>query len=156
MAIGTTEGDLTTENLNEMLEIEGELIDTREERKQKQEIVVANEEESKLSSETQSDLKYARDNMYEIIEAGQHALEELQDVARNSQHPRAYEVLQQTVKTMIEANERLVELNNTRKKLEEQSNSKTTKADVNVENAVFVGNTSDLQKLIAEQKKKNE
>lgn len=154
MAIGTTEMDVTTESLNELLEIEGELIEKKNE---KSDIVESNESQIvETDTDTNKDYNYARDNMYEIIENGQTALEELMTVAKNSQHPRAYEVLQQTVKTLVEANEKLLVLQKQRQELEEKKGNKTMKAGLNVEQAVFVGNTSDLQRLIDNQKKKNE
>ena len=91
-----------------------------------------------------NDFKYARENLYNIIERGSDALNTLVDVANQSQHPRAFEVVGQLVKTIIDRNKDLLEL---------QKKVKVIKKDIpdqpqNVTNALFVGNTSELQKMI--------
>ena len=97
------------------------------------------------SDETEdNDFKYARENLYNIIERGSDALNTLVDVANQSQHPRAFEVVGQLVKTLSDTNKDLLEL---------QKKVKVIKKDIpdqpqNVTNALFVGNTSELQKMI--------
>ena len=91
-----------------------------------------------------NDFKYARENLYNIIERGSDALNTLVDVANQSQHPRAFEVVGQLVKTLSATNKDLLEL---------QKKVKVIKKDIpdqpqNVTNALFVGNTSELQKMI--------
>ena len=91
-----------------------------------------------------NDFKYARENLYNIIERGSDALNTLVDVANQSQHPRAFEVVGQLVKTLNDTNKDLLEL---------QKKVKVIKKDIpdqpqNVTNALFVGNTSELQKMI--------
>ena len=91
-----------------------------------------------------NDFKYARENLYNIIERGSNALNTLVDVANQSQHPRAFEVVGQLVKTLSYTNKDLLEL---------QKKVKVIKKDIpdqpqNVTNALFVGNTSELQKMI--------
>lgn len=95
-------------------------------------------------SESERDYKYARENFISIIENGTRALEDLLDVATQSQHPRAYEVLAATMKTLIDANKDLVELS--RKKQEQDTPQETSK----VTNNLFVGSTADLQKVLKE------
>ena len=91
-----------------------------------------------------NDFKYARENLYNIIERGSDALNTLVDVANQSQHPRAFEVVGQLVKTLSDTNKDLLEL---------QKKVKVIKKDIpdqpqNVTNALFVGNTSELEKMI--------
>jgi len=91
-----------------------------------------------------TDFKYARENLYNIIEKGSDALNTLVDVANQSQHPRAFEVVSQLVKTLSDTNKDLLEI---------QKKVKVIKKDIpdqpqNVTNALFVGNTSELQKMI--------
>ena len=91
-----------------------------------------------------NDFKYARENLYNIIERGSDALNTLVDVANQSQHPRAFEVVGQLVKTLSDTNKDLLEL---------QKKVKVIKKDIpdqpqNVTNSLFVGNTSELQKMI--------
>lgn len=96
------------------------------------------------TSEADRDYKYARENFINIIEKGAQALEDLLDVATQSQHPRAYEVLATTMKTLIDANKDLVELS--RKK--EELDNPTPVENKNITNQLFVGSTADLQKLL--------
>jgi len=96
--------------------------------------------------ETDDDLKYVRKNLYDLIEKGHGAIDELLIIADQSQHPRSYEVLSGLVKTMVETNKELVSLHHEKQKLqgkEEQSSSSKT-----VNNNLFVGSTSDLLKMI--------
>lgn len=97
----------------------------------------------KDTSEADRDYKYARDNFYHVIEKGTQALEDLLDVASQSQHPRAYEVLATTMKTLIDANKDLVELS--RKKNEEQA---PKSEGAKVTNNLFVGSTAELQQIM--------
>ena len=97
-----------------------------------------------LDETVDNDFKYARENLYNIIERGSDALNTLVDVANQSQHPRAFEVVGQLVKTLSDTNKDLLEL---------QKKVKVIKKDIpdqpqNVTNALFVGNTSELQKMI--------
>lgn len=97
------------------------------------------------TSESERDYKYARQNFIDIIEKGANALEELMDVAVQSQHPRAYEVLATTMKTLIDANKDLVEMsrkNNPEPEQKQASNSNK------VTNNLFVGSTHDLQQIL--------
>ena len=95
-------------------------------------------------SEADRDYKYARENFYSIIEAGTSAIQDLLDVASQSQHPRAYEVLATTMKTMVDANKDLVELS--RKK--QEIDNPTEKPNSVTNNNLFVGSTADLQNIL--------
>ena len=108
------------------------------------EIVTVKNKDSDDTPEADRDYKYARDNFYSIIETGTRALEDLLDVASQSQHPRAYEVLATTMKTLIDANKDLVELSRKKKETdpEKESNSKA------VTNNLFVGSTAELQQIL--------
>lgn len=96
------------------------------------------------------DYNYARDNFYNVIEKGTRALEDLLDVAQQSQHPRAYEVIATTIKTLIDANKDLVELS--LKKQQSELADPTSAPNKVVNNTLFVGTTSDLQKLLRDMK----
>ena len=93
-------------------------------------------------NEDDDDFKYSRENLYHIIERGQDALDGILQVAKETDHPRAYEVAGQLLKTNAENTEKLVNLQTTKKKVNETSGPK------NVTNALFVGSTAELQKLI--------
>ena len=98
--------------------------------------------------ELQDDFTYARENMYAVIEKGSSALEELVDIAVSSQHPRAFEVVATTIKTLIDANKELVELS---KKKNERETSPKVDSGANVtNNNLFVGTTHDLLKVLSD------
>lgn len=95
-------------------------------------------------AEAGNDYKYARENFYNVIEKGTDALEQMLDVARASEHPRAYEVVATLMKTLVDANKDLVDLTDRKNKVNEepQGNALVTN------NNLFVGSTSDLQKML--------
>ena len=98
-------------------------------------------------SEKDKDYKYARENFYNVIEKGTHALDEMLDVAKASEHPRAYEVVSTLMKTLIEANKDLVSMNEKKNKSEEPAEEKSV-----TNNNLFLGSTSELQRLIKDLK----
>ena len=97
---------------------------------------------TQTEDEDNDDFKYSRENLYHIIERGQDALDGILRVAQETDHPRAYEVAGQLLKTNADNAEKLVNLQTTKKKVREESGPK------NVTNALFVGSTAELQKLI--------
>ena len=97
---------------------------------------------TQTENEDDDDFKYSRENLYHIIERGQDALDGILKVAQETDHPRAYEVAGQLLKTNADNAEKLVNLQTTKKKVTEVSGPK------NVTNALFVGSTAELQKLI--------
>ena len=90
------------------------------------------------------DYNYARENYYNLIERNQDAIEEMLEIAKQSEHPRAFEVVGQLIKSGLDANKELMGLHKTKKELSIERGSHTT----TVNNAVFVGSTADLQKLL--------
>ena len=96
------------------------------------------------------DFKYSRENLYNVIERGQDALEGILQVAQESQHPRAYEVAGQILKTNADNAEKLVNLQATKKKLQDSDQPK----QVTNNNTLFVGSTAELQAII--NKKRND
>ena len=93
-----------------------------------------------------ADYKYQRDNFYNLIEKGQNAIEGILNVAKESDHPRGYEVAGNLIKQVAEVTEKLGDLQEKMKKLKEVPNS----APKNVTNALFVGSTAELQKMLKE------
>ena len=91
-----------------------------------------------------ADYKYQRDNYYNLIEKGQNAIEGILNVAKESDHPRGYEVAGNLIKQVAEVTEKLGDLQEKMKKLKEVPNS----APKNVTNALFVGSTAELQKML--------
>jgi Terminase DNA packaging enzyme len=93
------------------------------------------------------DADYSRANYYNLIEKGNEALEGILEVAKESQHPRAYEVAANMIKNLSDVTEKLMILQKQQKELNPQAaEAKTT--NINVDKAVFVGSTTDLLKQI--------
>jgi len=98
---------------------------------------------SESDQTTENDVKYARENLYHLAEKGKDALEELMELAAQSQHPRAYEVVGQLIKTLTDTNERIVDIQQKAKNI-----LSDPKGPDKVTNNLFVGNTSELTKLL--------
>jgi len=101
--------------------------------------------EQPQDSRIDTDFEYARENLMDVISKGQEALFDLMDVAKQSQHPRAYEVLSTLMNTMVGASKDLLELQVKKKKLLESDPEATAQQ---VTNNLFVGTTADLKKLL--------
>ena len=95
-------------------------------------------------NDVDADYKYQRDNFYNLIEKGQDAIQGILNVAKESDHPRGYEVAGNLIKQVAEVTEKLGDLQEKMKKLKEVPNS----APKNVTNALFVGSTAELQKML--------
>jgi len=124
-----------TDALNEVFAIEGELLD-----KPKNIIV------PEIPKEATEDFEVARQNIHGIIKKSSEALDYLLEVAKASEHPRAFEVVSQLTKTLVDANKDLLELQKKIKELKTEEKQNDLKQ--NVTNALFVGSTSELQKFL--------
>ena len=91
------------------------------------------------------DYEYTRGNLYSIIEKGQEAINGILELAQESEMPRAYEVAGQLIKSVSDATDKLMDLQKKLKDVEEESQ---TKGPSTVNNALFVGSTAELQKLL--------
>ena len=91
-----------------------------------------------------ADYDYQRENFYDLIEKGQDAIQGILNVAKESDHPRGYEVAGNLIKQVAEVTEKLGDLQEKMKRLKEVPNS----APKNVTNALFVGSTAELQKML--------
>ena len=92
------------------------------------------------------DYKYQRDNFYNLVEKGSVAIEGILELAKEGEHPRAYEVAGNLIKQVAEVTEKLGDLQEKMRKLKEVPNN----APKNVTNALFVGSTAELQKMLRE------
>jgi hypothetical protein len=102
----------------------------------------------KIKSSTvdiKKDYEYTRGNLYSIIEKGQEAINGILELAQESEMPRAYEVAGQLIKNVSDATDKLMDL---QKKLKDVSEEKDQKGPTTVNNALFVGSTADLQKML--------
>ncbi len=91
------------------------------------------------------DYNYTRGNLYSLIEKGQEAINGILELAQETEQPRAYEVAGQLIKSVADATDKLMEL---QKKLKEVGEEKQTKGPSTVNNALFVGSTAELSKLL--------
>ena len=101
-------------------------------------------EVSKQSQDIQKDYEYTRANLYSLIEKGQEAINGIMELAGEGASPRAYEVAGQLIKSVADTTDKLIDLQKKVKEVEEDT-VKTTNNVTN--NAVFVGSTSELQKM---------
>ena len=124
------------ENLNKEFNIDGEIMKAEETVK---EIRVASSD-----NQVRDDHEYARGNLYNLIEKGQEAINDILDVAKQTNHPRAYEVAGNLIKNVADITDKLLE---SQRKLKEISEEKPKGPNV-VNNSLFVGSTSELQKML--------
>ena len=111
-------------------------------------------QEAPVDDKIDRDYEYARTNFYNVIESGTEALEQMLDVAKASEHPRAYEVVSTIMNTLVNANKDLVKMTIDKEK------DKPKEADTGdmgvTNNNLFVGSTAELQKLVKEMKNSDE
>ena len=96
-------------------------------------------------NDIEKDYEYTRGNLYSIIEKGQEAINGILELAQDSEMPRAYEVAGQLIKSVSDATDKLMDL---QKKLKDVEEENKQKGPSTVNNALFVGSTADLQKLL--------
>ena len=101
-----------------------------------------------ITGDIDKDYEYTRANLYSLIEKGQESLNGIMELAGESASPRAYEVAGQIIKSVADTTDKLMELQKKVKEVDEEK-VKTTNNVTN--NAVFVGSTSDLSKMIKQQ-----
>ena len=97
------------------------------------------------------DYEYARGNLYSLIDKGQEAVNGALDLAMSSDHPRAYEVAGQLIKNVGDVADKLMALQKDKKAIKEESAKKVV-----TNNALFVGSTADLQKMLKQASKKKD
>ena len=111
-----------------------ELVDT----KQVYDVVAQNDDD------VDNDYKYQRENFYGLVEKGSQAIDGILELAKEGEHPRAYEVAGNLIKQVAEVTEKLGDLQEKMRKLKEVPSN----APKNVTNALFVGSTAELQKML--------
>tara|TARA_B100000427_G_scaffold102188_1_gene84420 strand:+ start:192 stop:638 length:447 start_codon:yes stop_codon:yes gene_type:complete len=99
------------------------------------------------------DYDYTRGNLYSIIEKGQEAIDGILELAQETEQPRAYEVAGQLIKSVSDATDKLMDL---QKKLKDVNEEDNKKSPTNVTNALFVGSTAELAKMIKQENLKNQ
>ena len=124
------------QKLDELLDIQGEIVQAEKSLPS----ILQNKDKSQ---EQNSDYKYSREVFYGLVERGQDAIEGILDIARESEHPRVYEVAGQLIKTVSETTEKLIDLQAKMKELD-KDHSMPNK----VQNNLFVGSSTELQRLL--------
>ena len=126
------------DELNETFNTSGDIVNP--------EVVEKKVEKLKDSvDDIKKDYEYTRGNLYSIIEKGQEALNGVLELAQESEMPRAYEVAGQLIKNVADATDRLLDL---QKKLKDVEAEEKVKGPSTVNNALFVGSTADLAKML--------
>ena len=100
------------------------------------------------ANDLDTDYRYARENIYNIIERGQEAIEDLLQDARDSGNARMFEVIGQLIKTVGEQNQNLVNVHKQVKDITQETKDGPSK----VTNALFIGSTAELQKMLKDKK----
>jgi len=98
-----------------------------------------------INDDVKKDYEYTRGNLYSLIEKGQEAINGILELAQESEMPRAYEVAGQLIKNVADATDKLMDL---QKKLKDIEEEKSSKCPTTVNNALFVGSTAELAKLL--------
>mgnify|MGYP001215196884 FL=1 len=134
------------DRVNEILGVESKPnADLMEQKKFEPPVV---REEDKEKQDVDNDHKNSREYYYNLIEKGQEAIQGILDVAKEGQHPRAYEVALAGIKNVADTVDKLQDLNKKLKDLKELPKS----ASPQIKNALFVGSTTDLQKMLKDKK----
>jgi hypothetical protein len=133
------------DSLNDAFNVEGEIvpIETKSEIEKIETI-------ASTLDDVKKDYNYTRGNLYSLIEKGQEAINGILELAQESEMPRAYEVAGQLIKNVADATDKLMDL---QKKLKDIEEEKVGKGPTTVNNALFVGSTAELAKLLKQQPK---
>jgi len=106
---------------------------------------------SSEQNDPEKDYEYSRAQLYDLVEKGQEAVNGILDVCQDSQHPRAYEVAGQLIKHVADTTDKLIDLQKKMKDLDEDKSGPKSVTN----NAMFVGSTSDLQKMLKDMSKQS-
>ena len=135
-------------NLDDAFNVESSIVPTKE----NVGITPEQKPDRFTKDDIEKDYEYTRGNLYSIIEKGQEAINGILELAEDSQMPRAYEVAGQLIKSVSDATDKLMDLQKKLKDVEEETKQKGPNT---VNNAMFVGSTAELQKLLKSQLPKN-
>ena len=133
------------DNLTKALEMNPLVV---EEQKEEQFPVVVDE-----TSDAEQDFELARKNLQELAKKGNKALDELIMLAKNSEHPRAYEVVATLIKTLADTNKDLLETRKRKIDIDKARGVQNDGSPKTVNNNLFVGSTAELQKFLKERAK---
>ena len=131
------------EKIDELLGIQGEIVEVEKR------LPTLSKGNYSKQEEQNSDYKYSREVFYGLVERGQDAIEGILDIARESEHPRVYEVAGQLIKTVGETTEKLIDLQAKVKELDKDDSMPDK-----VQNNLFVGSSTELQRLLKDHAQK--
>ena len=106
----------------------------------------------KIDKDIKDDYEFSRETYRDLINTGVRSLDVLSELARESEHPRAFEVLSTTIKNLGDTTEKLMSLQKSKKELNKEEKEEEQRQVTN--NNVFVGSTTDLQRLLAQDNEK--
>tara|TARA_A100001201_G_scaffold19212_2_gene21594 strand:- start:1281 stop:1703 length:423 start_codon:yes stop_codon:yes gene_type:complete len=133
------------DSLNETFDVQGEIVESQPLKKI--------EKLKETADDIKKDYEYTRGNLYSLIEKGQEAVNGILELAQETEQARAYEVAGQLIKSVADATDKLLDL---QKKLKDVEEDTKKNSPTNVTNALFVGSTADLAKLLKSQQKDND
>jgi hypothetical protein len=128
------------DKLDEVFNVSSEVVSSETTKQEQKELIIPTGKD-----DITKDYQYARGNIYSIIEKGQEALNSALELAQETESARAYEVVGQLIKNVSDSTEKLLEIQKKLKDLEENSSKKGPSS---VTNALFVGSTTELSKLL--------
>ena len=129
------------DSLNETFDVQGEIVESQPLKKI--------EKLKETADDIKKDYEYTRGNLYSLIEKGQEAVNGILEHAQETEQARAYEVAGQLIKSVADATDKLLDL---QKKLKDVEEDTKKSSPTNVTNALFVGSTADLAKLLKQNK----
>jgi hypothetical protein len=138
---------MSFDSLNEAFDVSSEIVSSEPEQ-----VKPVQREVDAIKTDTRKDYEYTRGNLYSLIEKGQEAVNGILELAQETEQARAYEVAGQLIKSVADATDKLLDLQKKLKDVEEESQSK---GPTNVTNALFVGSTADLAKLLKQNKQQD-
>lgn len=132
-------------NFDKKMEEVFDVVPTKEEKTEKLPTVSVKYNETELKQDLTDAYQQSKENLQGIIDQGKDAMEEILQIAKAGQHPRAFEVYGGILKNMVDANKELL---NIQKQMREMEGIKKETNNTNIDKAIFVGSTSELSKLL--------
>jgi hypothetical protein len=133
------------DNLDKVFNVTGDIVSTEVDASVEVKSSPNQIEVNLIIDDIKKDYEYSRGNFYSIIEKGQEAINSVLELAQETESPRAYEVLGQLIKNVSDTTDKLMEL---QKKVKDIGEVKHSNGPTNVTNALFVGSTAELSKLL--------
>ena len=131
---------MSFDSLNEAFDVSSEIVSSEPEQ-----VKPVQKEVDAIKTDTRKDYEYTRGNLYSLIEKGQEAVNGILELAQETEQARAYEVAGQLIKSVADATDKLLDL---QKKLKDVGEDKKERGPSTVNNALFVGSTAELAKML--------